>query len=123
MSRNFNLSDYRPAADGVTDDTAALMRCLDDARLASAALVHLEVRRSNLAAQALYQGLGFHFTGERPGYYAPDGEDLAAETARGIRAAVAADVSVLVYPVGTVTGAPVPAPGGTPGGARNRAGK
>jgi len=30
----------------------------------------LEVRESNLGAQACYQGLGFRQTGTRPGYYA-----------------------------------------------------
>ena len=34
----------------------------------------LEVRRSNLAARALYKGLGFKVVGCRKGYY-PDGED------------------------------------------------
>jgi [ribosomal protein S18]-alanine N-acetyltransferase len=36
--------------------------------------VTLEVRRSNLAALALYRRLGFVVEGERPRYY-PDGED------------------------------------------------
>ncbi len=31
--------------------------------------VHLEVRRSNRAAQRLYELFGFRITGERPGYY------------------------------------------------------
>ena len=35
----------------------------------------LEVRTSNLAAQALYRRLGFVATGVRPGYYTNDGED------------------------------------------------
>lgn len=34
----------------------------------------LEVRESNLAARALYKGLGFTVLGSRKGYY-PDGED------------------------------------------------
>ncbi|HAX40959.1 MAG TPA: ribosomal protein S18-alanine N-acetyltransferase [Bryobacteraceae bacterium] len=29
----------------------------------------LEVRQSNIAAQALYRSLGFHVCGRRPGYY------------------------------------------------------
>jgi len=35
----------------------------------------LEVRASNLVAQALYRSLGFVATGMRPGYYSDDGED------------------------------------------------
>jgi len=35
----------------------------------------LEVRRSNAAARALYQAIGFQKIGERPNYYADDGED------------------------------------------------
>ena len=35
----------------------------------------LEVRASNLAAQALYRSLGFVATGVRPRYYSDDGED------------------------------------------------
>lgn len=37
--------------------------------------VTLEVRRSNLAAQALYRQLAFRSIGVRPGYYQPGGED------------------------------------------------
>lgn len=32
MPRHFSLSDYRPARDGATDDTPALVRCFGDAR-------------------------------------------------------------------------------------------
>ncbi|MDX8392767.1 MAG: ribosomal protein S18-alanine N-acetyltransferase, partial [Mariprofundaceae bacterium] len=35
------------------------------------ATMHLEVRASNLAAQALYQSLGFTTVGTRPNYYSP----------------------------------------------------
>ena len=35
----------------------------------------LEVRRSNLGAQALYEGLGFVRAGVRRGYYSDNGED------------------------------------------------
>jgi hypothetical protein len=34
MPRDFNLSDYSPIADGVADDTPALIRCFTDARRA-----------------------------------------------------------------------------------------
>lgn len=37
--------------------------------------VTLEVRASNLPAQALYQSLGFQDAGRRPGYYAEPPED------------------------------------------------
>jgi ribosomal-protein-alanine N-acetyltransferase len=40
----------------------------------------LEVRTSNLAAQALYRGLGFDVVGRRPGYYTDDGEDALIMT-------------------------------------------
>jgi [ribosomal protein S18]-alanine N-acetyltransferase len=38
-------------------------------------LVHLEVRKSNLAAQRLYQRFGFEIVGERKKYYPNDHED------------------------------------------------
>ena len=52
----------------------------------------LEVRPSNLAAQALYRAFGFEVAGRRPGYYTDDGEDalimttpeLAGETMQAI---------------------------------------
>lgn len=37
--------------------------------------VTLEVRKSNVAAQRLYQSLGFVAHGVRKGYYSDDGED------------------------------------------------
>jgi [ribosomal protein S18]-alanine N-acetyltransferase len=40
--------------------------------------VMLEVRKSNLPAQKLYQSLGFLTTGVRKGYYSDDGEDALA---------------------------------------------
>jgi len=40
-----------------------------------AALSTLEVRRSNVAALALYGGLGYRQVGVRPNYYAEEGED------------------------------------------------
>ena len=36
--------------------------------------ITLEVRRSNIGAQALYSTMGYSTVGTRPGYYA-DGED------------------------------------------------
>jgi len=47
-----------------------LMRyALQRGRKAGANLAVLEVRRTNEAARALYQGLGFQVTRERPNYY------------------------------------------------------
>jgi len=42
--------------------------------------VMLEVRKSNLPAQKLYEALGFSITGIRKGYYSDDGEDALAMT-------------------------------------------
>jgi len=41
----------------------------------SSARVTLEVRKSNLAAQKLYESAGFVATGVRKAYYSDDGED------------------------------------------------
>ncbi len=43
-------------------------------------LVTLEVRRSNLPAQALYRTMGFRQVGVRPRYYAEEGEDAIVMT-------------------------------------------
>jgi [ribosomal protein S18]-alanine N-acetyltransferase len=40
----------------------------------------LEVRASNLAAQALYRGFGFEIAGRRHRYYSDDGEDALVMT-------------------------------------------
>ena len=40
--------------------------------------VTLEVRRSNIPAQRLYESLGFNLDGVRKGYYSDDGEDALA---------------------------------------------
>ena len=45
-----------------------------------AARLTLEVRVSNTAAQALYQGHGFTVAGRRTGYYTDDGEDAFVMT-------------------------------------------
>jgi ribosomal-protein-alanine N-acetyltransferase len=50
------------------------------ARAQSISRVTLEVRKSNLAAQKLYQSMGFLTTGVRKGYYSDDGEDALAMT-------------------------------------------
>ena len=48
---------------------------LAQARELGAALAWLEVRTSNLAAQALYESFGFREVGRRPGYYEDTRED------------------------------------------------
>jgi ribosomal-protein-alanine N-acetyltransferase len=52
-----------------------LLEVLDRARGLHARTVTLEVRRSNQAAQRLYEGLGLRPVGVRPNYYADEGED------------------------------------------------
>lgn len=57
-----------------------LRKVLAEARHQSAVRVMLEVRRSNLPAQKLYESIGFLTTGVRRGYYSDDGEDALAMT-------------------------------------------
>ncbi len=47
-------------------------------------LSHLEVRKSNLSAQALYHGFGFEIVGERKRYYADDHEDALLMSVHGL---------------------------------------
>lgn len=53
---------------------AALEHVIEEARASHVRHLLLEVRRSNVAAIALYRRLGFHATGVRSRYY-PDDED------------------------------------------------
>jgi [ribosomal protein S18]-alanine N-acetyltransferase len=54
----------------------ALMRAAEEAgRVRGARLSTLEVRRSNAAAIALYDALGYRQVGVRPNYYAEEKED------------------------------------------------
>ena len=46
-----------------------------EARRIGSQSITLEVRKSNVAAQALYRSLGFETCGVRKGYYSNDGED------------------------------------------------
>jgi [ribosomal protein S18]-alanine N-acetyltransferase len=55
-----------------------LGKVLAEARNHASLRVMLEVRKSNLPAQKLYQSLGFLITGVRKGYYSDDGEDALA---------------------------------------------
>ena len=57
-----------------------LSRVVSEARRQSVVRVMLEVRRSNLPAQKLYESLGFFSTGVRKGYYSDNGEDALAMT-------------------------------------------
>ena len=57
-----------------------LRHILELARLASYKTVELEVRRSNLAAQALYHRFQFRQVGMRARYYEDNGEDAILMT-------------------------------------------
>jgi ribosomal-protein-alanine N-acetyltransferase len=50
------------------------------ARKTGSAMLTLEVRRSNLAARALYGGLGYERVGVRKKYYSEEGEDAIVMT-------------------------------------------
>ncbi len=54
---------------------ALMDRIMDRCRCLGAAYMFLEVRRSNVAAQALYNGLGFEYLDVRKGYYSDNHED------------------------------------------------
>ncbi len=53
----------------------------------NASVVTLEMRRSNLAAQALYEKYGFSRIGVRKGYYSDDGEDAVVMSTERITSA------------------------------------
>ena len=63
--------DYRRKGIGQKLLAHTLLAC----RERGAASAYLEVRRSNLAAQAMYERFGFVVTGERRRYYQDNGED------------------------------------------------
>jgi ribosomal-protein-alanine N-acetyltransferase len=60
---------------------AVLQHAMDQ----GAVLATLEVRQTNLRAQALYQKYGFDVVGRRRQYYRDNGEDALLMTARPIR--------------------------------------
>jgi [ribosomal protein S18]-alanine N-acetyltransferase len=62
--------------------TTLLGQVLAEARAAGAAIVWLEVRASNIAAQTLYAAHGFVQSGRRACYYQPDGEDAVVMQCR-----------------------------------------
>lgn len=68
--------DYRRRGVG----TRLMQHLLAVARARACRYVTLEVRKSNAAAQALYQAHGFEAVGLRPRYYAEDGEDAIVMT-------------------------------------------
>jgi ribosomal-protein-alanine N-acetyltransferase len=55
-----------------------LARVIGDARSQTIPRVLLEVRKSNLPAQKLYETMGFYTAGIRKGYYSDNGEDAFA---------------------------------------------
>jgi ribosomal-protein-alanine N-acetyltransferase len=57
-----------------------LRKVVDEAERQSITRVMLEVRKSNLPAQQLYEAMGFSITGIRKGYYSDNGEDALAMT-------------------------------------------
>ena len=57
-----------------------LARALEDAAGRGAIKAYLEVRRSNLGAQKLYEQFGFSITGVRPRYYLDTQEDALLMT-------------------------------------------
>jgi ribosomal-protein-alanine N-acetyltransferase len=60
--------------------TALINRILREAAAEGAVRVYLEVRRSNEAAQALYESLGFSVAGVRRNYYSSPVEDALVLT-------------------------------------------
>jgi ribosomal-protein-alanine N-acetyltransferase len=52
-----------------------LITTIELAQVVNANVVTLEVRASNVIAQALYEKYGFQVAGRRPRYYSSDGED------------------------------------------------
>jgi ribosomal-protein-alanine N-acetyltransferase len=57
-----------------------LNKVIAEARRQPLARVTLEVRKSNLPAQRLYEEMGFSLTSVRKGYYSDNGEDALAMT-------------------------------------------
>lgn len=68
--------DYRRRGLGRT----LLNEVIAQAKGHSAQRMTLEVRKSNLVAQKLYESMGFFTSGTRKGYYSDDGEDALAMT-------------------------------------------
>jgi len=70
-----NSIAVRPDLRGKGIGEAVLRHVMDDVRKKGASFISLEVRQSNVRAQALYQKLGFKIIGVRKGYYTKPDED------------------------------------------------
>jgi len=55
--------------------TVLLYAVIQEMKKRGAEGLHLEVRKSNVAAQKLYRKFGFRVVGERPNYYVQEKED------------------------------------------------
>lgn len=64
--------------------TRLMLALLDEARERGSRAVTLEVRKSNLSAQAMYRSFGFQTVGLRRGYYVETGEDAYVMWAEGV---------------------------------------
>ncbi|MHB1844155.1 MAG: ribosomal protein S18-alanine N-acetyltransferase [Deltaproteobacteria bacterium] len=64
-----------PAARRIGIARRLMVEAIEQGRGRGAALVTLEVRRSNFPALSLYRDLGFRSVGIRPNYYVDEGED------------------------------------------------
>lgn len=62
-----------------------LHHALNEGQKEGANLAYLEVRRGNLAAQALYQQVGFYVSGERKHYYPDTDEDALLMTLENLQ--------------------------------------
>lgn len=76
--------DYRQRGIG----RLLLAQGLRAAEARGARLAYLEVRRSNLAAQALYESFGFEVVGERRRYYKDNQEDALLMTLADVQTAL-----------------------------------
>lgn len=76
--------DYRKLGIG----RQLLLQGLRAAAVRGAQLAYLEVRRSNLAAQALYESFGFEVVGERRRYYKDNQEDALLMTLADVQSAL-----------------------------------
>jgi ribosomal-protein-alanine N-acetyltransferase len=65
-----------------------LVQGLRAAEARGARLAYLDVRRSNLAAQSLYESFGFEVVGERRRYYKDNQEDALLMTLANVQAAL-----------------------------------
>jgi ribosomal-protein-alanine N-acetyltransferase len=65
--------------------SALMMHILEEASAQGVSRTYLEVRRSNLSAQALYESLGFTVAGLRRNYYTNPDEDALVLTRETVR--------------------------------------